>query len=306
VIADAGIEASILRNPENSLPFPEVGKLLRACVAATGCHHFGLLVGQRSATSCLGLVGRLMRNAPTLGDAILDLCTNQIRYIRGAVAYLMVRSGIAYWGYTTYIPDVEAVEQITDGALAIGVNMLRELAGASPEGVLMSRPVPPDVGAYRRCFGVTPQFLAEQHALVFPANFLARPVHGADRELRRILEKSVAEYWAVRKPSVADRVVRVLHARVIFADATLEGVAKDLSMHPRTLNRRLQAEGASFRDLLNQARFDVARDLLSGTGMPVTDLALVLGYADTSAFTHAFQRWAGVAPSQWREQLEAA
>jgi AraC-like DNA-binding protein len=62
----------------------------------------------------------------------------------------------------------------------------------------------------------------------------------------------------------------------------------------------------SFRDLLNQARFDVARDLLPGMRMAVTDLALVLGYADTSAFTHAFQRWAGVAPSQWREQLEVA
>ena len=184
--------------------------------------------------------------------------------------------------------------------------MMRELVGASPDGVLMSRSVPQDVGAYRRCFGVTPEFQAEQHALVFPASLLERPVRGADRELRGILAKSVAEYWAVRKPSVADRVIRVLHARVIFADATLEGVAQDLSMHPRTLNRRLQAEGASFRDLLSQARFDVARDLLSGTRMAVTDLALALGYADISAFTHAFRRWAGVAPSEWREQLEVA
>jgi AraC-like DNA-binding protein len=180
---------------------------------------------------------------------------------------------------------------------------MRELVHASPDGVLMSRPVPEDVGAYRRCFGVTPRFLAEQYALVFPVSILERPVRGADRELRRILVKPVAEVWAVRRPSVTDSVIRILRARVLFADATLKGVAQDLSMHPQTLNRQLQAEGASFRDLRNQARFDVARELLAGTLIPVTDLALVLGYTEISAFTHAFRRWAGAAPSQWRGQL---
>ena len=117
VIASSGIEPVLLRNPENTLSFVELGRLLQTCVDATGCPHFGLLVGQRSATSCLGLAGRLMWNAPTFGDAILDLCTNQIRYIRGAVSYLMVCGDIAHWGYTTYIPGIEAVEQITDGHL---------------------------------------------------------------------------------------------------------------------------------------------------------------------------------------------
>ena len=112
-----------------------------------------------------------------------------------------------------------------------------------------------DVGAYRRCFGVVPQFLAEQHAVVFPARLLAQPVRTADPELRRILQNSVSEYWAVLQPDVAEMVLRGLQATVISADATLDGVEKDLSMHPRTLNRRLQVEGAGFRDLLNQARF---------------------------------------------------
>jgi AraC-like DNA-binding protein len=306
VISSAGIDPSVLRNPENTLSFIELGKLVQTCVDATGCAHFGLLIGQRSATSSLGLVGRLMRTAPTLGEAILDLCTNQVRYIRGAVAYLMVRDGTAYWGYAIYIPGMQAAEQIADGAIAVGTNMMRELADVAPDEVLMSRPPPHDVGAYRRCFGITPRFLAEQHAVLFPARLLAYPVRSADPILRRILQASVTEYWAVQMPSVAGQVVRNLRARVVFADTTLESVAKDLLMQPRTLNRRLQAEGTVFRDLLNRARFDVARTLLAGTGMAVTDVALTLGYADTSAFTHAFRRWAGAAPSQWREELEAA
>jgi hypothetical protein len=66
IITRAGIDPELLRNPENSLSFVKLGKLLQACVAATKCEHFGLLLGQRSGTASLGLVGRLMQTAPTL------------------------------------------------------------------------------------------------------------------------------------------------------------------------------------------------------------------------------------------------
>jgi AraC-like DNA-binding protein len=292
-----------LRNPENTLSFVELGKLLRACVAATGCQHLGLLVGQRSATGCLGLVGRLMRNAATLRDAILDLCAHQQRYVRGAVTYLVVQNGTAFWGYAVYLPGIDAIEQISDAAIAVGFNMMRELAGAEPSEILMSRPAPIDLAPYRRFFGSTPRFDAEQLALVFPERLLALPVRGADPKAREMLEKSVAAYWAVSQPSVTDQVIRVLRPRVIFSEASLEEIAGTLKMHPRMLNRRLEAEGTTFRQLLNQARFEVARQLLAGTKVQVTDLALALGYADTSSFSRAFQRWSGVAPSDWRARL---
>ena len=300
VIAGAGIEPDLLRNPENSLSFAELGRLVQACVAATGCDHFGLIVGQRSATASLGLVGRLMRTAPTLKDAILDLCTNQRRYVRGAVSYLVIQNEIAFWGYAIHHPDMQAIEQVSDGAIAAGFNMMRELVGSAPDQILSSRRAPSNTAPYRRFFGSTPRFDAEQNAMAFPADLLARPVRSADRELRQILQKSVADYWAVEQPSVSDTVTRMLRARVIFPDTSLEAVAEELSMQPRTLNRRLQAEGKSFRELINEARFEVARQLLAGTRMDITDIALALGYADPSTFTHAFHRWSGVAPSEWR------
>jgi AraC-like DNA-binding protein len=299
VISGVGINPDLLRNPENSLSFVELGRLVEAWVAATRCEHFGLLVGQRSATASLGLVGRLMQTAPTLKDAILDLCTNQRRYVRGAVTYLMVQNEIAFWGYAVHHPGMPAIEHISDGAIAVGVNMMRELVGAAPDEILTSRRAPADVTPYRRFFGVSPWFDAEQHAMAFSADLLSRPVR-ANRELRRILEQKVAAYWAVEQPSMTQTVTRMLRARVIFPDTSLEAVASELSMQPRTLNRRLRAEGKSFRELTNEARFEVARQLLAGTRMEITDIALALGYADPSGFTHAFQRWSGVAPSEWR------
>jgi AraC-like DNA-binding protein len=300
VIAGVGINPDLLRNPENSLSFVELGRLIEASVVATRCEHFGLLVGQRSGTASLGLVGRLMQNAPTLKDAILDLCTNQRRYVRGAVTYLVIQNDIAFWGYAVHHPGMPAIEHLSDGAIAVAFNMMRELVGSVPDEVLTSRRVPGDTNPYRRFFGVTPRFDAEQHAMAFPAHLLSLPVRGADHELRRILEEKVAAYWAVEQPSMTHTVTRMLRARVIFPETSLEAVATELSMQPRTLNRRLQAEGKSFRELTNEARFEVARQLLAGTRMGITDIALALGYADPSSFTHAFQRWSGVAPSDWR------
>lgn len=306
LIASVGIDPDKLQDPESSLSFVEFGRLLQACVTATGCEHFGLLVGQRGATTSLGLVGRLMRNAPTLKAAILDLCTNQRRYVSGSVAYLLIQNETAFWGYAVHHPTMQAIEQVSEGAMAVARNMLLELVGLPPDQVLMARRAPDDIASYRQCFGYAPTFDAQQYAVAFPAAWLTRPVRGADRELRRMLEKTVADYWAVTQPSTAQAVVRVLHARVVFPDATLEAVADELLMHPRTLNRRLQAEGANFRDLVNEARFSVSRQLLSGTRMDVTDIALSLGYANPSSFTHAFQRWSGMAPSEWRRHGEVS
>jgi AraC-like DNA-binding protein len=71
-------------------------------------------------------------------------------------------------------------------------------------------------------------------------------------------------------------------------------------MHPRALNRRLEAEGTTFRKLLNEVRFEVAGQLLLATRMGVTEIAAALGYADTSGFTHAFHHMAGAPPHTWR------
>jgi AraC-like DNA-binding protein len=300
VVAEAGIHPGLLQSTENALTFAQLDRLLTTCVVATQCHHFGLLVGQRATTSSLGLVGQLMRTAPTLKEAILDLCTNQRRYVQGAVAYLVSQEDVAFWGYAVHHRGMEAIEQLSEGAIAAGFCILRELADVMPDEVYISRRAPSDIVPYLRFFGSKPRFDAQQYALAFPASLLDRSVRTANRELRKMLQDSVSAYWALEQPSITHAVTRLLRARVVFPGTSLEEIAGEFSMQPRTLNRRLRQEGKTFRELVNEARFEVARQLLGGTRMDITDVALALGYADTSGFTHAFQRWSGVAPSEWR------
>src|ERR1700688_4034942 len=94
IAASVGLDLAALQDPENSIPFSAAGKLLQAAAVRTGCAHFGLLLGQRNDTRSLGLVGRLMRSAPTWGRAALDLVDNQHRYVRGGAPYLVARDGV--------------------------------------------------------------------------------------------------------------------------------------------------------------------------------------------------------------------
>lgn len=80
----------------------------------------------------------------------------------------------------------------------------------------------------------------------------------------------------------------------------MDAVAAALHLHPRTLRRRLAEEGASFRALTNDVRATLATELLSQVGLSVEQVARRLGYAETSAFNHAFSRWFGLAPNEYR------
>ena len=79
-------------------------------------------------------------------------------------------------------------------------------------------------------------------------------------------------------------------------------LAQTLSLHRRTLSRRLRAQGTTFQAVLDEVRLEAARQLLQGTRTPIEEIAAALCYADVSAFTRAFRRWTGAAPGEWRRR----
>jgi AraC-like DNA-binding protein len=304
VLAAANVPAELLRNPENRIAFATLGHLLEQAVAASGCQHLGILVGLRGGLQSLGLVGRLMATAPTVREAILDLCVNQVRYIDGAVTYLTEQGGAGHWGYAVRASSQRGVASILDGAMGIGVSMIAQLAHQRPEEARFSHAAPADAASYRRVLGVRVVFDAEQTCVVLSPGLLAAPVRSADPALRLLLQRQVAEYWARAQPTAAEQTWRALAAHVTAGEPTLAVVAASVGLGPRTLNRRLEAEGTSFRAVLDAARHDVACQLLGTTRMAVTEIGMALGYATPSGFVRAFRRSAGQPPSEWRRSRE--
>lgn len=137
---------------------------------------------------------------------------------------------------------------------------------------------------------------------------LALPLVTADQRLLSILQGHAEEVLVRLAPgreALGERVLRALLDGLAQGGARQELVAADLGLSPRSLSRRLAEEGTSFARLLDDLRRDLAQAHLAA-GMEVTQVAFLLGYAEPSSLAHAFRRWTGQSPSEWRRAAVAA
>jgi AraC-like DNA-binding protein len=302
LLAEAGFDPALFDDPDNLVSLAARGRLLNHCVARTGCQHLGLLIGQQGGLQSLGLTGLLVKYSPDVGTALRSLERYLHLHVRGASTTLAVVGHTAMLSYEIHEPMIEATEQVGDGAVALLFNIMRSLCGAEwkPTEVRLVHRKPGDVAPFRRFFGMTPHFDAEEYALTFSADWLRRPLPETDPQLRRLLQKQVDALEARHGRDFPEQVRSVLRTSIITGQASADQVAAIFSMHTRTLNRRLHGSGTRFRELVDDARFEIARQMLETSAMEMTQIATMLGYADASAFTRAFRRWSGTTPTLWR------
>jgi len=302
VLADAGFKPAQFTDPDIEVPYLAAGRLLARCVAVTGCRHFGLLVGENAGPSSLGVPGFMLRTAPDVGNALRSLVLHLDLHDQGGMPTLQIMGGTTLLGYAIYLSGAEAPEQICEVSITIACNIMRSLCGKSwkPSEVLFSTRKPQDLAPYRRFFQAPIRFNAEQCALAFPTRWLEHRIPSADSLLHRHLEKEAAERHNLRNADIVDSLRRLLRKSLATRQCTVIDLARQLHMHERTLNRRLQVEGTSFRHELDGIRYEMARQYLAETAMPIARIAAALNYADASAFNRAFKRWTGITPAHWR------
>lgn len=302
LVAEFGLPADHFDHPENTVSSLTVGRLLGRCVEETGCPHFGLLVGERAGASALGPVGFLMQSASDVGTALRKLIAGFHTHDRAGTVEMREEAGFATVIYTLRRHDVEHAAQILDCAIAVAHNVLGGLCGRQwrPAEVRLAHRRPRDTGPFRKFFGVMPTFDADWSGLVFPSTWLAMRTAGADEFLHAMMERRVQELVASSRVDLPDAVRLAIRRAVSIRECTLQSVARTLDTTGRTLNRRLQEHGTTFRDLREEVRFDAACQLIAHTSLTATQVADTLGYSDASAFSRAFERWAGMPPTRWR------
>ena len=308
VLAEAGYEPEFFDNPDTRISFAARSRLLAHCATATRCPHFGLLVGQRAGLNSLGLIGLLIKYAPDVGSALLSLVRYLHLHVRGATTSLVTDERVAKFTWDVYQPRRDGVVHVDDGALAAIFNIMRALCGPDwkPTEVWFAHPPPPDAGPFHRFFSAPLRFDAERNAVVFAAAWLSRPVLEADQELRWEIQVQIDALEARHVGEFPAQVRSVLSSVLLTDDAGVERVAALFSMHRRTFNRRLAAYGTCFKELADESRFELARQMLEESSYAVGDAADTLGYADASAFIRAFRRWTGTTPAHWRSRAPRA
>jgi len=302
VLTEAGFDTRLFDDPDNVMSYTARGRLLAHCVERTHCPHLGLLVGQHGGLHSLGLIGLLVKYSPDVGTALRNLVRYFHLHVRGAVPTLTVEGGAAIFGYQVYQAGASAVDQAGDGAVAVIFNIMRELCGPDwkPSEAWFAHRKPQNVEPYRRFFGVFLRFDAEQYALVFSSSWLQRPLPEAHPDLRRVLQKQIDELETRHGDDFPAQVRSVLRAALATGHGSADRIAALFSMHPRTLHRHLNAYGIGFQELLDETRFEMARQMLEDSAVDVAEIAALLDYADARSFIRAFRRWSDTTPARWR------
>ena len=302
ICADCGLDPEVVKHADNIVSFNALGRLVALCAKRTGVPHFGLLIGQRAALASLGPLEELAQHAPDVETALRAMIQHHPVHDRASTVSLLVDNGVATIQYALYEPDVAGIEQICDGSIAIICNVMRALCGSTwaPAEVLFSHSRPADITPYRRFFRAQLRFDMDQTALVFPRHWLRTPLPNPNTELHQSLEQRLTDLLSGNPDDILSELRRIVRAQFAAGRKSREHIAEHLSLHRRTFNRRLKEHGINFRQLLQEVRFEYAKQLLSNTRTKITDIATTLGYSDASAFSRAFRRWSGMTPAAWR------
>lgn len=308
IAAEAGFDLGAFDDPNNVISCTARGRLLSRCAARTGCKHFGLLLGEGGRLSWLGLVGFLVQHSPDVEAALCNLVRYTHPDVCGGVASFAVHGNSAMVSFDVVLPHQEATDQTGDAAMAMLFNIMRTLCGPEwkPIDVRFSHRKPEDAGPFRRFFRAPLHFDAEQNSIVFSTDWLRRPLPGNDPELLRLLQAHVNAADARHRDDFPEQVRSVLRRALLTGHAGADQIAALFSMHSRTLRRRLDESGTSFKRLLDEGRYAIAQQMLADSAKDVSEIAALLNYADASAFTRAFRRWSGTTPAAWRAQRRKA
>jgi len=254
----------------------EIG-LVYYIIASSGKFADALLNAKRYST----IMNEGVRLNVTLNDGAVAIAVDYVDIDRQ-----LDRHQIEFWLVTI----VRICRQVTDTRLAprhVGIRHRRDETPAE----------------LRSFFGCDVEFGAARDEVIFSGSVASLPIVARDNYLNDMLLRYADAALASRpqeRVSLRSAVERILPQLLPHARASALNVAQRLGVSTRTLSRKLRDEGVAFPQILEETRVALAKCYLAEQDLPVSEIAWLLGYGEVSSFTHAFKRWTGVTPRQFR------
>lgn len=258
------------------------------------------------ATDDLGVLGLAVKTAPTLRQS-LQRIERYFRLVTDTAVYRLDETGDpVLWIFEAQTPHRAALELRNECALAaFAWNMHRIVGtGLSLEYVTFQHACRQEQERYADHFGCPVQFDADQNAIAMRPAMLESVNRLGDPGLSDFTTKHLDEEFKSLDddPSLSNTLVHRLTPALSNGAPQAARIAQEMGMSERTLYRRLAEEGVTYRDILGQAQFALARDLLRDSKASIAEIAFMTGFSEQSTFSRAFKRWVGQAPAQFRQQ----
>ncbi|WP_187276521.1 AraC family transcriptional regulator [Parahaliea maris] len=306
LLADVGIDAAKVANPEWRIAEADWRRLLQHCVEVTGEEDFGLLAARQLQPQVLRSLGLAWLASDTVYDGLRRMIRfNQLLTTASRLHLEEDDTTVRVFSEATTELGA-AVPAEVDYGLAVIVRMCRLTLGEylAPVTVQMTRPAPLEPHPWEYQFAAPVSFDQPVNCLCWSRGDIEEPLVTGDPELARVNdEQSQAYLDGFLSPSTSREVVGKIIERLPDGPPSQRQIADALHVSNRTLQRKLKEEGTSFMDLLQDTRLQLAQKYLRSPGRSVVETAYLLGFSEPSTFSRAFKRWTGQAPADYREDV---
>lgn len=295
--------ASIKRSQQYVLSKRQLDDLWLYAGLLSNDPFFGLHFGESLQLAALGVVGEIIKSSRTVGEAV---------GIAASLTYLVTdlfRMEVTQAGQTfiiQLIPHEQSssnliMRQMTDLLMVFIVHELDGLLLEKIRPLAVYYPyVVPDVAEYERVLRCKPLKKKDRFEIHFNDKYWDEPIISANYELQNLLLQKVnASVGKKSSAALTQRIHQYLMSHAYLGILSLEDVAANFNIAPRSLQRRLQEEGKTFQQLSDNVRKSLALHYLASGRHQIKEISSILGYNELSAFSRAFKRWTGKAPANY-------
>ncbi len=309
LLKNAGFTETEIVDPEKVFSFEQFQQVMEFGMKQTGDSFYGLHFGQEPHIA--GTVGMLCASCKNLKEAFNQGC--KFFKIQGDFAEM---SFVEHHQFPKIVYEInnawllnspETALHEVDGMFAF----LAVIAGVNSNGsvkpyrINLTHNKPKLFIEYEEVFGVIPYFNQLQNEMIFRERDLLIPMKAFNPETFGLLQSHMENQ--LRKmsseESVADRVKTVLLSTIQYQFPDMETVASKLCLSPRTLQRYLSHENTSFKNILQETKFELARQLLKQNHLTISEVSFTLGYSELGNFSRSFKKVTGKSPQEYRNSL---
>lgn len=303
VFARAGLSLDDLYRPGARYPLSATIRLWKEVALATGDPCIGLNVARRFKPQSLHALGLSWIASRTLDDGF----NRMVRYARIANSSLeieRIEDGDQIGISSQIGGSIERPPENADANLAVILVLCRYITHGqfAPRKATFRHQENGHTETYVEFFGAPVFFSADKDALFFDTEAVREPLPAGNEELANETDRIADRYLATLEPSLVGHKVREILLTLLPAgDADQRTVARRMNRSVSTLQRQLKAEGASYRQLLDETRQQMAVRLVNEREYSLGQITYLLGFADQANFSRAFKRWTGTCPTEYRK-----
>lgn len=303
----SGISSEEISDSENMVEWEKAALIWVPLLKLSGDSLIGLHVGMGTDKLLHGMVGFLIQSCKDVDQSIQMLCRYghmtspmvEYRYAVNDVATLEIAQN-KMW----LMKYPEPARHANDFLFAALVNTCCSLSGKRiiPQRIELAYQMR-EVSEYRKFFGCEVLFNKDINRIILSREIIATPLLTSDQSMFQLFNSIMADKQALlASNSTVENLKQVLFMQFKGRIPTIEEAAAALHMTPRYLQRRLQLEQTTFRDIAGTVRKEIAFQLMQNPNIKISEVSDILGYSDLTAFRKAFKSWTNAAPRVMRKR----